>query len=340
MKKSLLAVLIAGTMTISAVPGAVWAGEKESEEDSLGSMLTSILGKAGEIGSELEETGLVDQILGKDGPLGAFLPEGVDASELFGTVTQQLNDSDSELYQGLEGLESLAGMVIGEDGSVDTQMIEGLIGSFFGDASSSDMESVDEGEEDGDEDEEEAADFFDVYSDEAYEAIDQHLMEETSEYMEEGDETIISKTIAWAETDEDGTIYILGYFLVTNYDADGKDLVMKNAAGNTEFLKLTLNEKGTLDVTDFQVSEDGTGYLESVEAMCETAGITTDEFFNALSFSDGTDIAEMINFLDNHPEYERIEFQGEARTKKELEDKLGELFIQLFSVDEEESTEA
>lgn len=171
------------------------------------------------------------------------------------------------------------------------------------------------------------------------EAIDQHLEEEFADSIEKGDETICSHTIADIDFHEDETLHILGYFSLTNYDVDKDcpdDLVMKNYAGQPELLELTPDADGKYAVTNCVAAEDGEGYSDSVAAMCEDIEMDLDKFYEAMALTDLTYLVDLYNFMDEHEQYDHIEYTGEMKTKDELGDAIGDEFtayLKLFAVD-------
>ena len=97
--------------------------------------------------------------------------------------------------------------------------------------------------------------------------------------------------------------------------------------------------EGNYEVTDVETSEHGEEYTASVEAMCAEAEIAPDEFFGLFEMADMAEIGNMIDYLEEHPEYERIEFMGEMMTKDDLNVQIESLVDALFDVGEEPAAE-
>jgi hypothetical protein len=168
-----------------------------------------------------------------------------------------------------------------------------------------------------------------------YDTTKNHLTEETSEYLEAGDETIISGIIGDFDEDEDGTLHLLGYFTVMNFDADEenpKDLLVKNGAGLTELITFELNEDGKYEITDYMTAEDGEDYSGSIADMCEYMGIEPDSFFEQMGICDLDYVSDLHNFLVDHPEYEHIEYMGELVSHEDLDNIADEQFAEYLSL--------
>ena len=292
MVKKIMIVMLAAVMVSASV---VMAGQQgESEGNSLGELI------------------------------GNIIPEDFNLEDTLSGLKDTLSDALSGVTEKVGGaVEGVIGNITGEDGSLDIEKIGSAIGTLFGGAEAVTEEEVTE-EIDAE------AYYWECY-DEVNDAIRRHIAEESAEFLEPGDESVYSLNNVAITGGEDGTLNILGYYMILNYDADGTDLLLKNGSGTIELLTLTLNEEGTHDVTDCQISEEGDDYLPSVEAMCETMGITMEDLTSALEFTDLTCILELDIFMEEHPEYERIEDQGELLTREELEAVVAELLDDIFS---------
>lgn len=327
MKKTMFAMLMAGTlcmgMTFAGTALAQDAGSEDSG-DSLSSLLGSILGEDSDLSSLLGEGGELENLLGEGGDLSSLLGEGGPVSDLIGSVGQylpedldigslvsgigeQLQDSDSELYQSIEGL---AGALMDENGNLDVNGLKDLAGTFLGSS-----EGLDE---------EDMAELEDVFPFELRDIITEYVRERNSEVMDSADVQSVTPVITGFEKAEDGTYMVLGYFLQTNFKKEGTDLTMAAAAGDTLLLTLTPNEEsGEYEVTDCEAAEDGEGYADSVAAMSEKIGKTAEDYFTTtMATVDMVDISMLMEVLNENPDMERIEYAGEMRTAQELEDAL------------------
>ena len=214
---------------------------------------------------------------------------------------------DAELAESLEALFD----DVTEDSDFDPEDIRALLKGLFTDY--------------GEEEEEERS----VRVSDLYDAIDNHLLEETSEYLEAGDESFVSYIIGDVDEDEDGTVHLLGYFMIMNFDVDEEDpddLLVNNGIGLTELLTLELNEDGEYEVTDCITAEDSESYSDTVAEMCEYIGLDPDAFYEEMEICDLVYVSYLYNFLIDHPEYDHIEYMGELVSLEELDELVDELF--------------
>ncbi len=255
--------------------------------------------------------------------------EAVEA-EADDSVTAIGDDADVK-----EALESgLADRVQDEEGTFDPDKRTELMGTLFGPDEVKENPDYEHGTE-----EEDA--FFNALN----AAIDQHLVEEMAESLEAGDETVISRTIADLDFLEDGTIRLLGYFSVTNFDKDKdcpEDLLVKNFAGQPELMSVA-GKDGAFAVADFVTAEDGEDYADSVRAMCRDTDLDPADFYETLALSDVNYLTDLYLFMEAHPEYDHIEYMGEMLTMEELVSALDDEFdtyLELYALGAELSDEA
>ena len=99
---------------------------------------------------------------------------------------------------------------------------------------------------------------------------------------------------------------------------DMDSLKQLGSARDTMLFTLETTEDGTLFVKDVKGTEDGENYAASLEALCEAYGTTSDDYEYLLILSEFDDVFDLVQYLDEHPEYERIEYMGELHTRDEL----------------------
>ena len=330
MKKSILAVMMAGTLVFATAP-AMFAAEAATEaeteakgKDSLSSTLSGLFGDGGELSGLLGEDGALSSLLGEGGPVNQYLPEGLNVDALLGTLGDQLSNDDSELYKALD-------TVTGEGGDLNLGDLGGLLGGLFGAGDESAATEGDQG----------------TFSDlgmSTEEAIKAYIIAEEAGMLEAGDVEEVIPTIVATEEQEDETLKVLGYFLHENYGLDGSDLVLLGASGVPRLLTHAKDENDAWSVTDCVEAEDGEGYAASVAAMAEEVGLTADEFFVATSYADLNDLAAAGLILASTSGAERIEYAGEMYSAEELEKKaeayIEEIFAQMMGGSAENTTEA
>ncbi|MBP5168227.1 MAG: hypothetical protein ILP14_03380, partial [Oscillospiraceae bacterium] len=136
--------------------------------------------------------------------------------------------------------------------------------------------------------------------------------------LEKGDEqVVIASTVTNFDTNDPDVEF--GYFALANYKADGKDLIMLNCKGNVEILTYAKQEDGTFKVVESVVAEEGAGQDACIREMCDAFGVTLKDYNEHLDLMDYEEQGCLLDFLGEHPEYERIEYMGELKTKDDLE---------------------
>lgn len=79
-----------------------------------------------------------------------------------------------------------------------------------------------------------------------------------------------------------------------------------------------MNENGEWLPTESKVPEAGEGYEASVEALCEEAGYTAEQVSSVASMWDLMVLMELATVMQEHPEAEHIECNGELLTGEEV----------------------
>ena len=354
--KKILSLILALCMFLAVVPAVAETAEEVPAEDGGLGGLSELLGGLGGEGSEGGLSDLLGGLMGKLSDLGGSL----NLSGLFSTLKEKLaglKDVDLkaiiELLKGkLVGLKSslsglLGGLTGGSDGTTksaegeevgDLSALSGLLGGLLG--GTGEGESTDGsgaadliggilGSLTGDGTD--AGSSFDKLIEEYYaspeyqdflardEALKVYLNEEYQDLLEAGDVQIISKNVVTGSEEGDPNVR-LGYYGLANYTVDGTDLKLKNFVGNTELLTYAKQDDGTFKVVDAVVADEGEKAEASIEKMLETVGLTMDDYNTSMSMNTWSGLYDMVAFLDAHPEYERIEFQGELKMRDELDD--------------------
>ena len=291
MKKSFLALLMAAVLLFSVLAPAALA-EKGSTGEKIFSLLKKLQSSTGEEESNNGEKYVVER----------FLKQAIDS----------LNDGE-----GLEGSDidqligTLLGGLSGEEGDTDLSAIIGLLGSFLG--------SGDEGEDDFE------ALLNSYYESDEYidqqaktEAVENYIFDEYKDAIELGDVQIMHQFTLYRWDGPNPENMFFGYFTLSSFKADGTDLKFIDNAGCLELLTVEKNEDGTYSVVEAIRAEEGDDYEDTFAALCETFGTTVENAESDLSCYEWYVMYELGAFLKEHPEYERIEYDGELRTAEEL----------------------
>ena len=164
-------------------------------------------------------------------------------------------------------------------------------------------------------------------------AVDAHVIDEYKEVLEPGDAQIVVKVTVPGE--EDDFLKTLGYFELINFKADDNALKVLNSAAQVEYLRFEKDENGDFVLVEDIHSEDGDGFEESVKAMCEMFGCSEDQYYTVMEDRGYSEVSALQILLDTYPEYEKVEYMGELKTREELEQimdaLIGEIFAEAFS---------
>ena len=290
MKKSLFAILTAFVLTFTSI--AFSMAEESTAVDKVFSFLEKIRSEI----AEQKDTGEEDS-------------EGKNNEESILNKLKGFLDSIPE--ESKDKLDQAAMQVLGK--LVGDAGLEDMIGGLF---------AMEDNTEDS-----ETMDFdYTAWRD----ASDAYAAELFNQILEPGDEQIL---FTFGFTKEDGLYAeteILGFYGLANYIADGADLKMKNYAGNMLLMTIEKNEDGTYTVTGAEQTEDGEGYAASFAALCGKYGVSVETVQASLESKDWLDTLSLIAFMDGHPQYERIEYQGELKTLEEINKISDDLMFSVF----------
>ena len=327
MKKSLLSIILAVTLVFSGQTMVFAESEKQTEKEGqtekkgLGDFLKSLFTEDGALSGLIQEGGVVDELL-QDEHVAKLLPEGIDAEALVGTLREQLGDGNSELYQAAD---KLYDYVTNEDGSLNEEaLMELASGLFAGKGQNDDSAS-------GEEMMQQMA------------AMQDAVKELNADVMVAGDAQSVIFMASPTVAREDGSYMVLGFFPQNNYVLDGKDLYVVDSASTTLLFTLAKDDDGVWQVTDTEIAEEGDGYTEALTALCEEIDYTTDDFYALLAFPAIYEYSAMMSVLQEVPEAERIEYNGELLTgeevKQNFDDLINEMMAQMGGGASEAATE-
>ena len=234
-----------------------------------------------------------------------------------------------------EAIEQIMGLIANEEGEVDLSTVVSLIGLFNGggkDAGAEAPEAPEAGEETG-----EAVQGPYITMLRNREAVlQQYIIDEYKDALEPGDVQMVCYT-SISNEDED-LRYVLGFFSLSNYTAEGKDLKLKNYMGNVEYLVFDMDEEFNFTLAEACQAEEGDEYSSSIDALCEKLHVSREDFdfANSALERDWEEATRMMYFLENHPEYERIEYYGELKTYDEMvqisDDLFGKIMEESFAL--------
>ena len=302
MKKSILALFLALVLVLTAaLPAAGADGLRDKLRNLKEKVEAAVTGGDKADGSTSVTESLISKLLAK-------LKEsfsGQDADQVLGEILAGITD---------------------KDGNIDIDSLMALIGMF----TSGGTETAAEAAEDGEGGE---SPYIQALRNQD-KAIEAHIMEEYKDMVEPGDVTIVIPMPVANE--DDGLQEILGYYGLWCFTVDGKDLKFKSFAGAPEFMAFSIDDDMNFEVVEAVRAEDGENYSASVDALCERYRVTRATFDSSTSgmSREWGESFHLFDYLENHPEYERIEYKGEMKTKEEMEaisdDCLGAIFDEAF----------
>ena len=317
MRKRLI--LLAGIITIGMSTSAL---AEEAPKKSAGDVI------GGLIGSLLEDQNISDTLFGENGLLNELLPEGADLSGIAGSLEEKVDAIKSE---GGKILESIKDKVQNEDGSFD---LEGLDLSGLGDLAGQLVGSIAGIGGSGDLD----LDSYLAKFNDMRDAVKEYSLEKNSQSMEIGDAQILSAVYIYEDEDLGDEVRAFAQIVQSNYTLE--ENVLMFLSGSSIPTLFTLNwdeENGSYYVVDAREAADGEEYTASLEEMCAEVGCSLDECLEDIGFSEITHMGDMVTYLDEHPEIEGIEFEGEIMNAEELEALFTERLYSYFSEPETDS---
>ena len=254
--------------------------------------------------AEIDPSEILEALLGEDGSVKDLIPNEEEIGQALGTISEQLQDEDSSLNQGID---FILGMVQNEDGSIDWDKLgENLSGL------SEALAGTEEGED--------AID-LDAYM-ARYDLIDaamkEYVLETNAESFEQGDVQLVSEIVAHMDDIDQAEIKVLGEFTQQNFIIEDDEMHLCGASSVPMLLTLTEDADGNITVTDAEEAEDGEGWSDSVTAMCEEVGIERGDYDAMMNVGQTNDIQAITQYLDEHPEITGAEYMGEIRSNEEL----------------------
>ena len=163
-----------------------------------------------------------------------------------------------------------------------------------------------------------------------YAAIQEHLNLEHAEGLPAGDEQVMSLSEIYDSNVPDNPDVIFGLFTLMNYkkSEDGKELKALNSAGSVEILTLEKQEDGTFRVLEAATARDE-DFEADLKVLCETYGTTTASYEEAKKWQIFDLVADLYSFMAGHPEYKKIEFQGEMLSAEDLDKMMEQTYNEL-----------
>ena len=233
-------------------------------------------------------------VTGDEGPGEKYTVEKL-VQKLLGYVEDKCRENNIEPE---EAFEQVMGLITDEEGNIDLSTVLSLIGMFSGESSegSTYMEEMNNRNE----------------------TIHAYTIDRFKDTLEPGDVQVIGMlSILNEDFDTHKTI---AWISLANYTVEGSDLKLKNYASSVEYLEFEVDENLNFTVSEAVPAEEGENYSASVDALCERLGVSREKFdhdFNRIEI-EWEETYQMMDLMEQHPEYERIEYQGEMKTADEI----------------------
>lgn len=286
MRKSIMSLLVAFVLAVSFTIPAASAGGMRDKLDSLREKIEERFSRddAESVPKEEKKYALEQTIKGVIDKFAATMDEtGVS---------------------GDEALDNLKQMITDEKGELDLSAVFGLL-SIFGIGGNSDA---------ADTEEEEISPYITALHNR--DAITEaYLLKEHAEMIGEGDVPFIS--IFTVSNEEENIDTLLGRFTLIVYTLDGSDLKYKDSVSETAYFVYKMDDDQNFEISEAVTARDD----ETLNALCGRHGISREDFDRRTGEDDLAFFTtfDMVLFLDSHPEYERIEYNGKMYTREEMD---------------------
>ena len=143
-----------------------------------------------------------------------------------------------------------------------------------------------------------------------------------------GDEQVIAMSEVFKLGESDPNVEF-GWYVLANYrkSENGKNLTLVSAGGAVELITYEKQEYGTFKVASAITALDGSSMFESmVKGMCDRYGVTYEDYISAMKWQEFNEVSFLLEFMSDHPEYERIEYKGAMVTAKELDEMQNKMY--------------
>lgn len=154
-----------------------------------------------------------------------------------------------------------------------------------------------------------------------------------------GDEQVIAMSEVFKFGESDPNVEF-GRYVLANYkkSENGKELTMVSAGGAVELITYEKREDGTFKVAGAITAPDGSSMFESmVKGMCDRYGVTYEDYISAMKWQKFNEVFFLLEFMSDHPEYERIEYNGAMVTAKELDEMQNKMYEETVAALEAET---
>ena len=275
-------------------------GIEEAEPEEKSGWLSRLQGLLDEGGEA------ISGVFGKGGVIENALPDQEEVDQAVSEIKEGLGEIGSGVMNGVDELGAGLTEGLGEIGSGLGGLL-GLVGGLLGGGSGG------------------LEEFF-ALSEKMKEAGKAYMLEENAKVMEDGDVQIlidgpVTDSVTMDGIGEDGIVYTITLFTQQNFTEDEEHtLHLLCEKQDLVFLELHETEDAGMAVAAAEFIEEGDGLAERLEKyMPLMYSDSVEECIESITFVRLYDLPETLaGYLDEHPEYTGIEYQGEIMTAEEL----------------------
>ncbi len=166
-------------------------------------------------------------------------------------------------------------------------------------------------------------------------AIDEYILDRTASLLEPGEIQFLPGGCVSSEDfeylKEFREIYCA---LQYNYNKDDNGVLRLADIGDDVIMfSFKEEEDGSITITDTRFAEKGEKEAASLQEMCDELGTSYDDAAEMLAFNRAYAVHDMIRYMDNNPDVTGVEYEGEVRTREELEEIETERLREIFPDD-------
>ena len=151
------------------------------------------------------------------------------------------------------------------------------------------------------------------------EAEEAYIIEHNRDLLDQADVQIVSNNLIYTDLFDQDPIRSMNYMIEHTYRVDeNQQLWFVSSSSDVVLFRHANDRESGYPVTEALFSEDGGNYMPSIEAMCEEMGADPDEAAEAIDLAESMLIYDLEQYLNKHPEYTGLEYDGAIRSKEEL----------------------
>ena len=270
--------------------------------------------------------GVLDILFGEGGPLEGTLPEGTDINEMKEEAQKELERARSESEEIFNNfVEEIKKETEGMDAETAKDFAKNLLEQLSGNGQALSLDEIDE---------------LVKTTDSIRKAEEQYILEHNEGLYDYADVQIVGNTSLYEDDFDREEIRIIASMIQGNYkENDEGQLLFVSGGSDIVMFTHKKDENGNYPVIDAVFAEDGEKYMPSIEAMCEEVGIPAEEVLDTIEFEEKSFPFDLREYLNAHPEYKGIEYDGEIRTAEEFDELWNALIDEMYGAPEEELTE-